>query len=792
MSAPRRSIFLQEALDRYAARGDEDPAPLPARAARPPGKQRRVVKHRVPIVLQQGGLECGLACLAMILCHLGRSTSLSECRRLYSPGRDGVTATTLLRLARSFGLLAKGLSVDLDGLAEIGAPVIAHWGFEHFVVVEWVSRDEVGVVDPALGRRTLSRDEVSGVFTGVVLVFHPGEGFERRRDRPPAAWLPFVSGLVRRSRGVLVQILATSALLQVFGLALPALTRFVVDELLPGGETGILRLAGAGIAAWVLAFGAVTLLRSRLVVALQSRLDEQMMTDFFRHVLRLPYAFFQQRATGDLLGRLRSNTDIREVLTGQTVSLVLDGSMVVAYLAILVVKEPLLALMTLALGAAQVALVLGTAPRIRRLLERELHAQSESQSFLVQALEGVATIKVSGNEDETFGHWSRLFRRSLRISVERARLTGTVDSALAAIRLLSPLVVLWLGTRRVLAGTLTPGTMLALSALASMVLLPLSSLASDIQRLQLVTAHLDRLSDVLDTKPEQHGREVSAAPSLTGAIEIRSLSFRYDDAAPWVLRDIDARVEPGQKVALVGKSGSGKSTLAMLLLGLHPPSRGDILFDGVSIGTMEATSLRRQIGVVLQEPFLFGGTLRDNIALGGRDRRLDAIVRAAKLAAIHDDVQQMPMGYQTRVTEGTGGLSGGQRQRIAIARALAGRPPILLFDEATSHLDSVTERAVGAGIEELRCTRIVIAHRLGTVRDADQILVLDEGRIVARGTHEELMESSGRYRELVLGSEQAGLGISSPVAERREGTCPVEGAPGEPGPAGLASSRLAI
>ena len=387
-------------------------------------------------------------------------------------------------------------------------------------------------------------------------------------------------------------------------------------------------------------------------------------------------------------------------------------------------------------------------------MESELGAQAESQSFLVEALEGVATIKVAGNEEETFAHWSRLFRRHLGVSVERARWTGTVDSALSAIRLLAPLVVLWLGTRRVLEGSLTPGTMLALSALASMVLLPLSSLASDIQRLQLVTAHLDRLSDVLDAKVEQQGLTVEPAPRLTGAIEIKSLSFRYAVAGPWVLQDIGVRVAPGQKVALVGKSGSGKSTLAMLLLGLHEATEGAILYDGISLATMEATSLRKQIGVVLQEPFLFGGTIRDNIALGGRDRSLEAIVAAARLAAIHDDIRQMPMGYQTRLPEGTGGLSGGQRQRLAIARAVTGRPPILLFDEATSHLDSVTERKVDAGITALHNTRIVIAHRLGTVRDADQIFVLDEGRIVARGKHDELMETSERYQELVRGSTE--------------------------------------
>jgi ABC-type bacteriocin/lantibiotic exporter with double-glycine peptidase domain len=758
MSAPDRPIFLREALDHHAGLQGGERAPAAAPAPAKSAARARARKHRVPIVLQQSGAECGLACLAMILGHHGRDTSLSECRGLYAPGRDGVSAAVLVRLARSFGLLAKGLSLSIDALATLGQPVIAHWGFEHFVVVEWVSGGGASIVDPAFGRREVSRAELAEMFTGVVLVFQPGPDFEPRAKRPPPAWRPMVLGLVKSSGGALGRILAASAVLQVFGLALPALTRLVVDEVLPSRVTGMLRLAACGIAVWIAAFAAITFLRGRLLVSLQSRLDERMMTDFFRHVLRLPYRFFQHRATGDLLARLRSNSDIREVLTGQTVSMVLDTSMVVVYLAILFAKEPAMALLTLALGAAQLALILGASRRLHRLMERELTAQAASQSFLVEALEGVATIKVAGNEDEAMSHFSRLFQRSLRVSVERARLSATVDTALAAMRLLAPLLVLWLGARRVLDGSLTAGTMLALSALASMVLLPLSSLASDVQRLQLVGAHLDRLSDVLDAAPEQDESRVAAAPRLAGAIELRGLGFRYDDASPWVLRDIDVRIAPGQKVALAGKTGSGKTTLAMLLLGLYEPTAGEVLYDGVPTTQMSYRALRRQIGVVLQEPFLFSGTLRDNIALGGRDASLEEVTAAARLAAVHADIARMPMGYQTRVTEGSGGLSGGQRQRIAIARALVSRPPVLVFDEATSHLDGLTEREVDANISGLRATRIVIAHRLSTIRDADVILVLDGGAIVERGTHAELLAKNGHYAALVRQSEAGGVG----------------------------------
>lgn len=750
MSVPERSIFLPEALDRYAARrdGEEGSAPPkpPSPVAAPRGPLR---KRKVPVVLQQSAFECGVACLAMILGSLGRATSLSECRARHTVGRDGVTAATLLRLARSFGLLGKGLSLGIDALAELDRPVIAHWGFEHYVVVEWVGPKVASIVDPAAGRRELTREELGEMFTGVVLVFSAGEGFERRARPLPPAWRPFVIGLLRRSRGALAAILITSAILQVFGLALPALTEVVIDDLLPSRKLDVLGLFVAGIAVAGVTYGALSLLRSRLLVRVQARLDEQMSSDFLRHLLRLPYAFFLERPTGDLLGRLRSNADVREVLTGQTVSLVLDGGMVVAYLALLLHRAPGLALSTLAIGAAQMGLVLATAPRIHRLMERELGVQAESQSFLVNAIQGIATVKVSGAEPQTFQHWSRLFQRTQKVSLARARLSGSIDSALAGLRLLGPLALLWVGARRVLEGGLSPGQMLASTALASMVLLPLSALASDVQRLQLAGAHLDRLSDVLDARPEEGGVESPEAPPLAGEIEIKGLSFRHDDAAPWVLRDIDVHIRPGQKVALVGRTGSGKSTLAMLLLGLHAPTRGEILFDGAEAGRYSRSSLRRQMGVVLQEPFLFGGSIRDNIALGGADRSLENVTRAARLAAVADDIERMPMRYQTRIAEGTAGLSGGQRQRIAIARALAGRPSILIFDEATSHLDAVTERVVDDNLSALQCTRFVIAHRLQTIRNADLILVLDEGRIVDRGTHAELSQTSDTYKRLL-------------------------------------------
>ncbi|MFG1705079.1 peptidase domain-containing ABC transporter [Nonomuraea sp. M3C6] len=342
--------------------------------------------------------------------------------------------------------------------------------------------------------------------------------------------------------------------------------------------------------------------------------------------------------------------------------------------------------------------------------------------------------------------WSELFAVQLDADVRGGLVKGLVDSALAAIRYLAPLGLLWVGTWRVLDGSLSLGTLLALNSIAAAALTPLGSLMTALQNLQQAGAHFDRLSDILAAEPEpSEGIEVLR---LRGAIELRRVSFRHGPNAPWVLRDVSLTVRPGQKVALVGASGSGKSTLARLLLALHPPTEGELRYDGVPAPELNPHSLRRQFGVVTQQPSLFTGTIRENIALNDPEAPLARIAAAAGLACLHDEVVEMPMGYETILVEG-GGLSGGQRQRLALARALLPRPRVLLLDEATSQLDSATEAEIEARLAGLTQTRVVIAHRLSTIKDADLILVLHQGHVVEQGTHAELLALGGRYAHLV-------------------------------------------
>jgi len=701
-------------------------------------------------------VECGAACLAMILSFYGRKTSISEIREHCGIGRDGLSAFALVKAASAYGLRTRAISVEIEDLRFVPLPAIIHWNFNHFLVVERWSSNTVEVVDPGQGRMRLSAEEFERCFTGVVITLEPGIAFERQGSATKGNVWAYATNYVKLAPGALLQVIGASLLLQLFGLATPIFTKVVVDQFIPFGLHDELQLLGLGMLILLCAQFITIMLRGLVLLYLQTRIDMRMMLRFFEHLLTLPVRFFHQRSSGDLLARMSSNQVIRDTISKQLISTLLDGSFVLVYFFILLSQSLLFSLVVLCLGLLQVLLLVSTTRLMHRLSLRGLTAQGKAQGYATEVLVGMPTLKAMGAENLALERWSNLFFEGINTSVRQNTASTLITTALSTMSASAPLALLWFGAGQVINGTLSLGTMLALNALGIAFLTPLTALVTNGQNLQLIASHLERITDVMKAEPEQDSSAIHLPPRLHGDVRLEHVDFQYDAQASLVLKEITLDIRAGQKVAIVGRTGSGKSTLGHLLLGLYLPTRGKIYYDGLPLQTLNYQAVRAQFGVVIQNSSLFSGSIRENIVLGNPSIGMEQVMQAAQAAEIHDDILAMPMAYETYVAEDGNALSGGQRQRIALARALVHTPALLLLDEATSSLDVATERIIEHNLRALACTQILIAHRLSTVRNADLILVLERGTIVERGSHEELLRAKGYYAGLIRDQLESG------------------------------------
>ncbi|QGV82477.1 NHLP family bacteriocin export ABC transporter peptidase/permease/ATPase subunit [Streptomyces ficellus] len=706
-------------------------------------------------MLQMEAVECGAACLAMVLAHHGRHVPLEELRIACGVSRDGSRASNVLKAARSYGLEAKGMQMEPAALAEVRAPAILFWEFNHYVVYDGTGRRfgrrGVYVNDPGKGRRFVSPEEFDTSFTGVALVFEPGPAFRRGGRRPGV--LSAVPARLRGTTGTLLAALLASLLLVAVGAALPALSRTYIDMFLIGDQTSVLGPLFAAMAAMVVLTAVLTglqqanLLRGRII---SSTLGS---ARFLRHLMRLPVTFFAQRSPADLVQRLQSNDAVAETLARDLAAAGVDGVVVVLYALLLWTYDPQLTVVGIGMALLNIV-AMRIVIRLRATHTQKLRADSARlTNTSYTGLQLIETMKATGGENGYFRRWAGQHATTLEV---QQRL-GVPSAALAVVAptlaVFNSALILWIGGLRAVEGHISIGLLVAFQALVTRFTAPITRLNGVAGRIQDFAADVARLKDVESFPVDALYARVEPEAStrrLKGHVELENITFGYSPLDAPLLSGFSLTVGPGRQVALVGGSGSGKSTVSRLISGLYTPWEGTIRIDGRRLEDIPRGALAASVSFVDQDVFLFEGTVRDNVALWDPSIPDDAVVAALKDAAVYDDVvARRPGGIHSRVEQDGRNFSGGQRQRLEIARALVRRPSVLVLDEVTSALDAGTERVIIDNLRRRGCACVVIAHRLSTVRDSDEIVVLDHGTVVERGRHEELLAASGAYAELV-------------------------------------------
>lgn len=715
-------------------------------------KQARPTK--VPTVLQMESVECGAAALSIILGHFGKFVPLEKLRIACGVSRDGLKATNIIKAAKEYGLESKGYAKSIEKLMQIKTPAIIFWNFNHFLVLEGFTKNKVYLSDPAQGRYTVTHQEFDDAYTGVVLTFETTEKFEKGNEK--RGLMASLASRIKYSKQSIFFIILASLFLVIPGLVIPSFLKVFIDKYLVNNFSGfvmplLLIMAGILIVNSVLVY-----IQQYFLLKLETKLALATSSKFLWHVFHLPIAFFTQRYSGEIGNRVSLNDKVAKLLSGDLANAALNVIVVIFYALLMFSYDIILTLVGITMAVINIV-ILQYVSRARKDGNRQL--TNETGKLLGTTTSGISmieTLKASGRENDFFTNWIGYLAKVTNAQQELGWLSTRLNTIPPLLTSLTTSAILGIGALRIMDGQMTLGALVAFTYLMNNFINPVNQLVSVGAMLHETESDMGRIDDVMNYEVDNQFREENAVQpesstqnKLVGYFEMDNVTFGYNPTIPPLIEKFSLKLKPGSRVALVGGSGSGKSTVAKIASGLYDPWDGKVLLDGRSRKEIPRNIITESLSVIDQDVLVFNGTINENIAFWDTLIPEKNIVQSARDAAIHDVIAARNDAYDSKVMEGGANFSGGQRQRLEIARALVSNPSILVMDEATSALDPATEKMVMDNIKKRGCTCLIVAHRLSTIMDCDEIIVMEFGKIVERGTHQELMSMNGVYSQLI-------------------------------------------
>lgn len=706
---------------------------------------------KTPTIYQMEATECGAASLSMIMGFYGRYVPLEKMRIETGVSRDGCNAKNILKAGRKYGFEAKGYRKSLDSLLEVEVPCIIHWNFNHFVVYEGQKGKYFYINDPAMGRRKLAYEDLDDAFTGIVLTFEKTDAFQKEKRQ--RTLMGFIKTRLKGQYSSVMAMIAIGLLLVFPGLIIPVFSQVFIDDILIGNNRSWMSIFLSVMAGTMLFQSLLTYYRGILLQKLQNKMSLVSAHSFLSHLFRLPMSFFDQRYAGDLADRVKNNNNVNNFLAGELAETALNIFVAAFYLILLLVYSPMLTLIGIVGIIVNLLLVQFTSGIIESSTMKMQQDQGKLVGAVFAGLNITSTLKASGAESEYTSRILGYYAKTIRMEQKLGKMQQVINAIPNMFEELSNVLVLLFGGILVIRGELTAGMLVAFTSLLDAFVEPVNKLVGFIQKIQTLKADMSRVEDIMrygqDEKFTPSKNQVAITSKLSGDVELCNIAFGYSILEKPLVEHFSFHLECGRSIAFVGASGCGKSTVSKIVSGLYLPWEGEILMDGIPVQNIPKEILSSSVSTVSQKITLFSGSIRENLTMWNSSILEEDIIRAAKDACIHDVITQKPGAYEFHLDEGGANLSGGQRQRLEIACALVTNPTILIMDEATSALDPLVEKEIVDNIKRRGCTCIIVAHRLSAIRDCDEIIVMERGKIVQRGTHESLMNQEGHYQRLI-------------------------------------------